>query len=341
MVKRHVSLKDLAVELGVSVSTVSRALKNHPDISHQLTDKIQKIAIERNYTPNPLAMGLLKAQTKMIGVIIPDIVTHFFASVISGIESVAKEKGYFIVISSSNESFEKEKESVDNLLKSRVEGIIACISQETNDISHFQRLINNEFPLVFFDRICEVLSVPSVTVNGFEAVKSIIHHFKDNGCKRIAYISGPSHLSISKNRKEGYLEGLNECGLEFNPDLLVECNLSAADASLATKQLLSLDKKPDAIFGINDTIAFAAMKVIKKHGLKIPEDIALVGFTDEFHSTVVEPTLTSVTHPTFLMGREAARLFFNIIEKESTYHEKVILPTELIIRDSSVKRNVL
>jgi DNA-binding LacI/PurR family transcriptional regulator len=339
MAKRHVSLKDLANEIGVSVSTISRALKNHPDISLQLTEKIQKIANERNYTPNPLAMGLLRAQTKMIGVIVPDIVTHFFASVISGIESVAKEKGYFIVISSSSESIEKEKESINNLLKSRVEGIIACISQETNESSHFQKLIDNEFPIVFFDRICDGLPVPSVTVDGLKAVKSIIHHFKDNGCSRIAYISGPSHLSISKNRKEGYLEGLKECGLDYIPELLVECNLSAMDASLATKQLLNLNQKPDAIFGINDTIAFAAMKEIKKHGLKIPDDIALVGFTDEFHSTVVEPSLTSVTHPTFQMGREAARLFFNCIEKGPDYSEMVVLPTELIIRYSSVKNN--
>ncbi|MCF8358765.1 MAG: LacI family transcriptional regulator [Prolixibacteraceae bacterium] len=338
MTKRHVSLKDLATELGVSVSTVSRALKNHPDISPQLTEKIKKIASERNYTPNPLAMGLLRAQTRMIGVIIPDIVTHFFASAISGIESIAKEKGYYIVISSSSESMEKEKESVENLIKSRVDGIIVCLSQETNEYSHFQKLIDNEFPVVFFDRICEELNTPSVIVDGHKAVKEIIRHFKDNGCKRIAYISGPSHLNISKNRKEGYIEGLHECGLIFQPELLVECNLSANDASLATKQLLNLENKPDAIFGINDTIAFAAMKEIKKYGLKIPDDIALVGFTDEFHSTVVEPTLTSVTHPTFLMGREAARLFFNSFEKGPTYNEKVTLPTELIIRNSSVKR---
>jgi DNA-binding LacI/PurR family transcriptional regulator len=341
MAKRHISLKDLAHEIGVSVSTVSRALKNHPDISPQLTAKIQKIALEKNYSPNPLAMGLLKAQTKMIGIIVPDIVTHFFASVISGIESIAKEKGYFIVISSSNESMEKEKESVDNLINSRVEGIIACISQETNEHGHFQNLIDNEFPLVFFDRVCEQLQVPSVTVNGLEAVKSIIRHFNDNGCKRIAYITGPDHLSISQNRKEGYLEGLEECGLVFQPELLVECNLSASEATLATKQLLRLGEKPDAIFGINDTIAFAAMKEIKKFGLKIPDDIALVGFTDEFHSTVVEPSLTSVTHPTYLMGREAARLFFNSLEKGPTYCERVVLPTELIIRNSSVKRTIV
>jgi DNA-binding LacI/PurR family transcriptional regulator len=337
MVKRHVSLKDLAAELGVSVSTVSRALKNHPDISPELTIKIQKLAHEKNYSPNPLAMGLLRQQTKMIGVIVPDIVTHFFASIISGIESVAKENGYFIVISSSNESFLKEAESVENLLKTRVEGLIICLSQETNEFTHFERIIKNEMPLVFFDRVYEKLNVPTVTVDGHEAVKSIIRHFKENGCSRIAYISGPEHLNISRNRKEGYIEGLRENEIEFHPELLVECNLSADEATLATRKLLSLPEKPDAIFGINDTIAFAAMKEIKKQGLEIPGDIALVGFTDEFHSTVVDPALTSVTHPTFLMGQEAARLFFKRIERGNTFTERVILPTELVIRKSSMK----
>jgi DNA-binding LacI/PurR family transcriptional regulator len=337
MVKRHVSLKDLAAELGVSVSTVSRALKNHPDISPELTIKIQKLAHEKNYSPNPLAMGLLRQQTKMIGVIVPDIVTHFFASIISGIESVAKENGYFIVISSSNESFLKEAESVENLLKTRVEGLIICLSQETNEFTHFERIIKNEMPLVFFDRVYEKLNVPTVTVDGHEAVKSIIRHFKENGCSRIAYISGPEHLNISRNRKEGYIEGLRENEIEFHPELLVECNLSADEATLATRKLLSLPEKPDAIFGINDTIAFAAMKEIKKQGLEIPGDIALVGFTDEFHSTVVDPALTSVTHPTFRMGQEAARLFFKRIERGNTFTERVILPTELVIRKSSMK----
>lgn len=339
MAKRHVSLKDLANELGVSVSTVSRALKNHPDISSELTEKIQKLAIERNYTPNPLAMGLLRQQTKMIGVIVPDIVTYFFASIISGIESVAEEKGYFIVIASSNESLEKEKDSVNNLLKSRVEGLIVCISQETNTFEHFEKLVQNEIPLVFFDRVPESPEVPSVTVDGVEAAKNVTRHFYENGCRRIAYISGPEHLNISKHRKEGYLKGLQECGLQFNPDLLVECSLNAEEATLATKKLLSLKQIPDAIFGINDTIAFAAMKEIRKHRLKIPDDIALVGFTDEFHSTVVEPALTSVTHPTLQMGREAARLFFKCIEKGENFSEKVVLPTKLVVRESSVKKH--
>jgi len=155
MVKKRISLKDIAIELGVSISTVSRGLSDHPDISDEMTARIKELAGLRNYSPNPMAMGLLKQRTKMIGVIVPDLVTHFFSSVISGIEEVAKERGYFVIISPSNESYLKEKENIDNLMKARVEGFIVCISQETTDYSHFEQIIDAEIPLVFFDRVCQ------------------------------------------------------------------------------------------------------------------------------------------------------------------------------------------
>jgi len=338
MGKRHISLKDLAEELGVSISTVSRALKNHPDISVELTRKIQQLANERNYVPNPLAMGLLRQQTKMIGVIVPDIVTHFYASIISGIEAIANRNGYFCIISSSGESLQKEVESVNNLLKARVEGLIVCLSQETKEFSHFLRLTENEIPLVFFDRVPSEMKAPTVTVDGVSAVKNIVHHFYEKGRRRIAYISGPEHLSITQNRNRGYREGLQECNLPFDEDLLVSCNLSPINATAATQKLLALPKLPDAIFGINDTIAFAAMKEIKRQGLKIPDDIALVGFTDEFHSTVVDPALTYVTHPTFEIGKAAAGLFFKSIEKRQNFSENIVLQTELVVRQSSVRK---
>ena len=337
MSKRHVSLKDLAKELGVSISTVSRALKNHPDISPEMTARIQRLAREKEYSPNPLAMGLLKQQTKMIGVIVPDLVTHFYSSIISGIENVAKQHGYYILISSSNESFEKEAESVQNLLKTRVEGLIVCLSQETSSFDHFEPLLKNEIPLVFFDRVCMTDKVSSVVADNMDAARLITRHFFENGCRRIAYIAGPGHLNISKQRTEGYLQGLKECGMEADERLLERCNLSTGEAIAATARLLDSKAKPDAIFGINDTVAFAAMKEIKRRGLRIPDDVALVGFTDEFHATVVDPALTSITHPTFEMGQEAARLFFRQVESPELPPIQKILKTKLVVRKSSVK----
>ncbi|MBC8004327.1 MAG: LacI family DNA-binding transcriptional regulator [Verrucomicrobia bacterium] len=338
MAKRHVSLKDLAAELNVSISTVSRALKSYPEISPEMTRKVQELARAWNYTPNPLAMGLLRQETRMIGVIVPDLVTHFFSSVISGIEYVAKQNGYYILISSSSESYEKEVESVRNLLNTRVEGLIVCLSQETSSYDHFDALINNEIPLVFFDRVCRTQEVPSVVADNKEAARQITRHFYENGCRRIAYINGPEHLSISKDRYEGYLLGLKDCRLPLDRELVTHCNMSPEDASLATQKLLQLKNRPDAIFGINDTVIFAAMKDIKQLGLTIPTDVSLAGFTGEFHSTVVEPSLTSVIHPTFEMGQEAARLFFERIQNPMAPPRQIEMKTDLVIRNSSQKK---
>jgi LacI family transcriptional regulator len=339
MAKRHVSLKDLAAELNVSISTVSRALKNHPDISSELIQKVQDLAHARNYTPNPLAMGLLRQETRMIGVIVPDLVTHFFSSVISGIEYVAKQNGYFILISSSSESYEKEVDSVKNLLQTRVEGLIVCLSQETKTFDHFDTLIANEIPLVFFDRVCRTNEVPSVVADNKEAARKVVCHFYENGYRRIAYINGPEQLSISQQRYAGYLQGLEDCHLPFDQKLVTHCNLSTEDASIATRSLLSLKNHPDAILGINDTVIFAAMKEIKQFGLNIPNDIGLIGFTDEFHSTVVDPSLTSVTFPTFEIGEAAARLFIERIHNPTAPPRQIEMKTSLVVRNSSKRKS--
>lgn len=338
MAKRHVSLKDLAAELNVSISTVSRALKNHPDISCEMTRKVQELARARNYTPNPLAMGLLRQETRMIGVIVPDLVTHFFSAVISGIEYVAKQNGYFILISSSSESYEKEVESVKNLLQTRVEGLIVCLSQETKVFDHFDVLVNNEIPLVFFDRVCRTDEVSNVVADNTEAARKVVCHFYKNGYRRIAYINGPEQLSISQQRYEGYLQGLQDCNLPFDQELVAKCNLSTEDASIATRSLLNLKDYPDAILGINDTVIFAAMKELKQFGLDIPNDIGLIGFTDEFHSTVVDPSLTSVTFPTFEIGQEAARLFFERIQNPTALPRQIVMKTSLVVRNSSKRK---
>jgi len=338
MVKRRISLKDIARELGVSISTVSRGLRDHPDISDELIVKIKACAALRNYSPNPMAMGLLKQRTKMIGVIVPDLVTHFFSSVISGIEEVAKEKGYFVIVSPSNESVSKEKENIQNLMRARVEGFIICLSQETTEYSHFEQIIDAEIPLVFFDRVCLKEKVPTVTADNFEAARGITRHFFENNARRIAYISGPDHLNISDERRLGYLQGLEDCGLEFRLEYLEKCDLSTKSAAEATCRLLTLPTLPDAIFGINDTVVFSAMKEIREHGLSVPNDIKLVGFTDEFHATVVQPMLTSVMHPTYEMGKVAAGLFFELIENMGLPPKSVELKTRLVIRESSVRR---
>ncbi|UCS93921.1 LacI family transcriptional regulator [Echinicola marina] len=337
MKKKRITLKDIAQELNVSISTVSRALKDHPDIDKTLTKKIKALAQKWNYIPNPLAMGLLRQQTRVIGVIVPDLVTYFFSSIISGIEEELQQAGYYIVISSSKESMEKEIESVNNLLNLRIDGLIVCLAQDSKNTEHFKKVLDHDVPLVFFDRVCLEKKVSTVVVDNVSMAKGITTHFHQNGARRIAHITGPKHLNIVQERSEGYLKGLNEVGLEFDPQYLIHTDLSPENATKATQILLNLASPPDAILGVNDTVIFATMKEIKSRGLSIPNDILLAGFSDEFHATVVEPNLTSVAHPTHEIGRNAAKLILEQIGEGRPIQKKIILNTELHMRESSQK----
>lgn len=336
MTKKQVSLKDLAKALNISVSTVSRALKNHPDISAAMAQKVQELARAMKYNPNPLAMGLLRRQTRTIGVIVPDLVTHFFSSVVSGIEDIARKQGYYVVITSSSESYAKEKSCIENLVHQRVEGIIACVSSTTTDFGHYDLLQDAGIPLVFFDRVCRIDEFSSVIVDNIQASKQIVRHFVETGCKRIAYLSGPDNLNISRERLEGYLKGLEICDIPFDNALLEHSGMDMEKAVQAVKRLLALPEPPDALFGINDMVVFAALKEIKRHQLHIPGDISIIGFTDDFHASFVEPELTSVVHPTFEMGQEAANLLLaQTLTDQDLPVRQVKLATKLVIREST------
>ncbi|MCD4728610.1 MAG: LacI family transcriptional regulator [Pirellulales bacterium] len=327
-------MKALARESDLSISPVSRALNDHPNIGPELKKKVHYLPAQRASRPNPLATGLLRQSTHTIGVIVPDLVTHFFSSVISGIESYASEKGYYIIISSSYESYKKEKDCIENLLNSRVEGMIVSLSYETRDHSQFEELEKKVIPLVFFDRVCLENKVPTVTIDNREAARQITQHFIDTGRKRIAYISGPDFLNISIERKAGYREGLEQNSIPFQDQYLVHSEMNPPSATIATQKLLALPSPPDAIFGINDTVAFAVMKEIRVAGLIVPDDIAVAGFTNDYHATVVHPSLTSITHPTVEMGKSAASLLFNKLEGDNSIRN-VKLETKLMIRGST------
>ena len=338
MKKKRVTLKDIAKELGVSISTVSRALKDHPDIDKELTKRAKTLAQKWNYIPNPLAMGLLRQQTRVIGVIVPDLVTYFFSSIISGIEDELQQAGYYIVIASSKESLEKEIECVNNLLNLRIDGLIVCLAQNSNITDHFKKVLDHDVPLVFFDRVCLEKQVSTVVVDNVSMAKDITTHFYDNGARKIAHITGPKHLNIVKERTEGYLKGLEEIGVKFDKKYLIHTDLSPDNAAKAIRKLLQLPSRPDAILGVNDTVIFATMKEIKNSGLKIPEDILLAGFSDEFHATVVEPNLTSVAHPTYDIGRNAAKVILEQIEEGRPIQKKIVLNAALHIRESSSRK---
>lgn len=332
--QRPISLKDLATELGVSVSTVSRALKNSPEIGEEMRNRIRTLAQERNYRANPFALSLLKNSVRIIGIIVPDIVTHFYSSIISGISDMARTNGYSAIITSSYEQYELEKQSVEDLVNIRVEGIIACLSQETTDYSHFEVLKEQNIPLVFFDRVCLTDSFPSVVTNNTESAQAATEHLLSIGAKRIGFIGGANHLDIVRQRKHGYLEALRAHRIPIEKEL-VFCKRIGFEAGYeGACKLLALSRPPDAILAMTDTLAFGAMKAIKERGLRIPQDVALIGYTDEEHSNYVEPTLTAITHQTYRMGEAACSLLIKRLNGHLLPHQ-VVVPAVLSVRQSA------
>lgn len=333
---KHISLKDLARELGVSVPTVSRALKDSPEISADLRARAKQLAQELNYRPNPFAISLRKNAPRIIGVIVPDIVTHFFSSILSGIEDMAIANGYFVIITTSHESYEHEKKNIENLVNMRVEGIIACLSQETTDFGHWAALADINMPVILFDRVCLTDMFSTVVADGEHSAQMATQHLLDNGSKRVAFIGGANHLDIVRRRKHGYLEALRENRIPIQKELVVCRKIDYEEGKIATESLLSLSQPPDAILVMNDTLAFAAMEVIKSHGLRIPQDVAIIGYTDEQHANYVEPKLSAVSHQTYRMDETACRLLIDRIKGDKTVRQ-VVVPTRLEIRESSIK----
>lgn len=335
--KKHISLKDIARALGVSIPTVSRALKDSPEISRELCAKAKEMAKEMNYRPNPFALSLRKNAPRIIGVVVPDIVTHFFSSILNGIENMAVRNGYFVIITTSHESFENEKRNIENLVNMRVEGIIACLSQETTDYTHLSALKGINMPLILFDRVCLTDQFSSVVADGEQSAQIATQHLLDNGSKRVAFIGGANHLDIVRKRKHGYLEALRNNLIPIEKELVVCRKIDYEEGKIATETLLSLPHPPDAILAMNDTLAFAAIEVIKKHGLRIPHDIAIIGYTDEQHANYIEPKLSAISHQTYKMGETACQLLIEQIKGNKSV-KQVVVPTHLQVRESSIKR---
>lgn len=336
----EVTIKDIARQLDISPSTVSRALKDHPDISQKTKDAVLELATRLDYHPNSIALSLRKSQTNTIGVIVPDIVHFFFSTVISGIEDIAYSAGYNIILCQSHESYEKEVTDTKALLNSRVDGLLVSVSRETKNFDHFIDLHNRGVPIVFFDRIYEGLDTNRVLVDDHDGSMSAVRHLIEIGCRRIAHLAGPETLPISRNRLQGYKDALEEAGLPFDPELVIQHadGIEFEEGYQFANQLLDLPERPDAIFANPDLAAVGAMKAIKDRKMNIPNDIAVVGFSDWMMSSHTQPSLSTVAQPGFEMGQEAAKLFIQQVKHDDieTYQPVTkVLKTQLIIRDSS------
>ena len=294
MKQRRTSLKDLADKLGVSIATVSRALRNSHEVGEEMTQKVKKLAKELNYRPNPFAQSLRKEAPRVIGVIVPNLVTHYYAAVLDGIEDYASKLGYSVISSNSHEDHEREAQALDNFLNMHVEGIIACLAQDTTDYSHFEQLHEMGVPLVFFARCCLEDMFSQVVGNGDVAAQEATQHMIETGSRRVAFIGGPNHLDMVRRRKHGYLEALRENRIPIDRDLVVCDKIDFDVARKATLRLLEGENPPDAILAFNDIITYAAFDAIKSKGLRIPEDVAIIGFTDGDTAAFVTPRLSAI-----------------------------------------------
>lgn len=330
-------MKDLAQELGVSIATVSRALRSSPEIGQDMQMKVKDLAKRRNYRPNPFAQSLRKEAPRVIGVVVPNLVTHYYAAVLDGIEDEASKAGYSVISANTHEDTDAEIRAIDNFISLHVEGIIACLSQNTTDYSHFEEIANMGIPLVFFGRTCLTDRFSSVTANGDEAAFKATQHLIDTGSRRIAFIGGPNHLDMVKRRKHGYLEALRENRIPIDRNLVACEKIDYEWALETTTNLLQQAERPDAILAFNDIITFAAFTAIKQQGLRIPEDVALIGFTDDVHAQYVTPRMSAIEDQSHLMGQTACQLLLKTINGDLKIYRKIV-PQKLVIRDTSARK---
>lgn len=332
---KHSTIIDIAKKLKLSPSTVSRALSDHPDIKKETKERVRKIARELKYTPNSIAQSLKRNRTNTIGVLVPEIEHDFFSSAISGIEEVAYQAGYAIIVCQSNEDFEREVINTNVLVNQRVAGIIVSISQSTKCGDHFQEVIKRRIPLVFFDRACEDVVASKVIIDDYTSSFNAVTYLIGKGYKRIAHFAGPRELVICIKRLEGYVNALKAAGLPVIEDFVRYGGLHEQYGYNSMDALLKEGKIPDAVFAVNDPVAIGAFQRIREAKLRIPEDIAIIGFSNNKITTLVDPQLTTMSQPSFEMGKKAAEILINNIKNTGAEPRTFILDTELIIRGST------
>ncbi|MBQ0734664.1 LacI family DNA-binding transcriptional regulator [Aquimarina celericrescens] len=340
MNSKKTTIHDIAEKLNITASTVSRALNNNPRISEATKKTVLDMARSLNYQPNNLAAALRKGKSQLIGVIVPTINRAFFSSVIRGIEELANKLDYRVVVSQSNEDVDNEIATLNALINARVDGILVSIGKNTKQFGHYQELIERGIPLVLFDRTTNEISTSQVVIDDFVAGYMATEHLIKQGCKKIAHITNYHKVNIYKERYRGYLEALKDYNIPFEKSLVLEGNMQLEDGRECTKQLIASGEEFDAIFSASDYAAMGAMQVLKEKNIKIPEEVALVGFSNEPFTSFTDPPLTTVDQFPIEMGQAAAELFFEILNstKKKIIPQKTVLHPELIVRASSLKK---
>jgi len=334
---KRLSIADLAKELGLSVSTISRALNNATDVSEATKAQVWELARKLNFQPNTLAAALRSGRTHMLGVIVPHINGAFFPEVVHGIEAVASKAGYNVMICQSNEDVAQEKKHIDALLKAQIDGVLVSMSNTTTTFEHFEKVRGKGIPLVFFDRMPDLPQVCGVTLDDYRGAYQVMEHLLSQGRRRIAHLAGPQLINTTFNRHRAYRDALLAHGLPYDEELVVPMQGSTLpDGVAAMQQLLQLPQRPDAVFSAYDFPAGGALQVLEAAGLRVPEDVALAGFSNEPFTTMIKPQLTSVDQRAQQMGETAVQLLLQVMKRTEGYMgQRIVLKPKVIIRDSS------
>lgn len=336
---RDVTIYDIAEALDVSPSTVSRSLKNHSSISTNTQRRVKKQAKKMGYRSNIFAKNLRRKKTNTLGVIVPKLDSRFMSSVIAGMEEIANENGYTLIISQSLEKAQKEVSNVETMFESRVDGLIVSLAYDTEDFSHFDSIIDNNIPLVFFDRVAYYRSSTNIVIDNVRAGHQAVTHLLEQGCKRIVHITSNLSKNVYEDRLKGYKKALGDFDIGFNPEYLIQNDLSNEAGLAAARQIMDMSPLPDGLFVANDACAIACMSMLKENGIKIPSDIAVVGFNNDPISRFVEPKLTTINYHGNEMGKVVARNLINHLNGDNyiAVTDAIILNAELIIRESSLR----
>ena len=342
---KHVTIYDIAERLNLATSTISRALKDHHTISEKTIKKVKKAAEEMGFVPNTLAAGLRANNTKTIGVLIPTVTQPFLSSLISGIEVTAQKSDYTVIIMQSHDSYEEEVNMAKSLYSNRVSGLICSLAMETKDTSHFHQFSNNKIPLVFVDRVPNDYNTFRVVIDNFSAGYKATKHLIDQGCVRIAHLTAGSELgNLYNERKRGYIEALKDNNLPVDEDLIVSLkSVTYKDGVKACNKLFDLNPIPDGLFAPGDILAVSAVQTAKKRGIKVPEDLAVIGFNNDPISQIIDPNISTITHPAEKMGKKAAEIITRSLkpnEEHDDVEEITFLKTEVLVRESSNKTDI-
>ena len=335
--KKRTTLKDIANALNISPAAVSKAMHDDSRISDKTKKAVKRIAKELDYQPNHLASALRKGKSNLVGVIVPRTNSNFFSSVLEHMEAVLNKAGYNIIITQSNESFDKECKNIDTLLFTQVDGIIASMANETVDLSHYEKIKSKGIPLILFDRGENDLNVDYVGINDYESSHIIVEHLVEKGCKRIAHIGGYRRTRIFNNRIKGYVDALKKNDLPIDDSLIIESSLTLEDGRREMERLLQLENRPDAVYVASDYAALGALQILNENEINVPETIRLIGFGNEPFTSLVTPSISSIEQHSKDIGRLAAETFLKRVDEPELKQSlnKIILKAELIVRDSS------